>query len=121
MELKQDISLIRGDTGKFIINLVNQDESQIVLGEGDQIYFTVKDNYEINDFVLQKKIGDGITLGDDNKYHLLLNSSDTDNLNFKTYVYDIAVVIGSEVKEKRTVKRGNFTIDYEVTHAGNEG
>lgn len=120
MELEQNITLTRGDTGKFKINLIDTEENQIVLGEGDQLYFTVKDNYDMTDYVLQKKIGDGITLGDDNSYHLLLNSTDTDNLNFKSYVYDVAVVIGSEIKQKTTVKRGKFTIDYEVTFVGNE-
>ncbi len=119
--MNKNLSLVRGDTGKFKINLIDEEENQIVLGNGDQIYFTVKENFELDDFVLQKKIGDGITLGDDNCYHLLLNPEDTDNLKFKDYVYDIAVVIGSEVKQKATVKRGTFKIDYEATHAGNEG
>ena len=120
MELEQNVTLIRGDTGKYKINLVNQNNSQIILGDGDQLYFTMKESYENKDFVIQKYIGNGITLGDDNKYHLLLNSEDTDGLDFKNYVYDVAVVIGSEVKQKTTVKRGNFKIDYEVTHVGNE-
>lgn len=124
---KKDISINRGDTIKYKIKLVNQDDETIVLSENDTMYFTIKENYEIQDFVIQKKLNDGITYSEnDNCYHVIIEAYETENLNYKNYVYDIQVSRNVEREgsaqmiEKTTVIRGNFAIGEVVTFTVNE-
>lgn len=124
---KLDLKLNKGDTGKFKIKLFNQDKAIIVLAEEDMIYFTVKENYEVVDYIFQKKLNDGIEYSDEDQcYHFTINPEDTDALDYKDYVYDVQVVRNetregsAQVKEKYTVLRGNFKITEVATFVENE-
>lgn len=75
-----DISIIRGDTTRFEIEVLDQSGEKYVLLDGDQLVFTVKKNTSTDDIIIQKKIlGDTFTLTHD----------DTKNLEYRKYVYDI--------------------------------
>ncbi len=111
--MNEDIKIVRGDTGLYKLNLTDQNGSAIILSDAGQIYFTVKENLEVDKCLISKKIRKGITLGDDNAYHIVIDSEDTNDLKFKTYYYDIQVMVDAHTR--KTVKRGNFIVEYEVT------
>lgn len=111
--MEEDLKIVRGDTGLYKLNLKDQNGASIILSDAGQIYFTVKENLEMSTCLINKKIGDGIVLGDDNAYHITLNGEDTNDLKFKSYYYDIQVM--TDAHTRKTVKRGHFIVEYEVT------
>lgn len=111
--IDEDIRLVRGDTGLYKLNLTDKEGNKIILSDAGNIYFTVKENVEIEECLISKSIGNGISLGDDMNYHIVVDGEDTDKLNFQSYFYDIQVKIDAETR--RTVKRGHFIVEYEVT------
>lgn len=75
-----DIKLIRGDTARFEVEILDQSGEKYVLQEGDKLVFTVKRNTSTDEVILQKQIlGDTFTLMHD----------DTKDLEYRKYVYDI--------------------------------
>lgn len=121
MYLIKDLKLIRGDTWEIALKLQNSETKEtIILGEGDRLYFTIKNSYVSDEFLIQKTLGNGITKKDDNKYHIIIEPEENSKLLYKDYVYDIEIKIGSEVIKTKTVKRGILTVDYEVTYLENE-
>lgn len=91
----------------------------------DKIFFTVKENASDKKFVLQKILGDGITLVDEEKdtktYNLLINASDTDNLKPDyNYSFDIEIQTNSEPVVKRTIVTGTLRLTTDITRPINE-
>lgn len=91
------------------------------------IFFTVKNNESDKRYVLQKKLGDGITLVDeeeDNKtYNLLLNASDTDNMKTDTnYYFDIKIItpVTSGESIEKTIITGTMFLKNHATRQYNE-
>lgn len=75
-----DIHLIRGDTARFEVEILDQAGEKYVLLDGDQLVFTVKKNTSTDNVILQKQIlGDTFTLTHD----------DTKDLEYREYMYDI--------------------------------
>lgn len=121
MKLEKNITLIRGDSWDLVLSIINKKTKEIiVLGEGDQLYFSIKNSYSSEKVLIQKKLGDGIVLGEDNKYLISVEPEENSNLHYMDYVYDVEVKIGSEIKKTKTIKRGTLKVDYEVTHLSNE-
>ncbi len=126
MVIRKDITMCKGDTEKYKLKILDQDGNIIILADGDMLYFTVKENFETKDVIFQKKLGDGITYSeDDNCYHMELNPNDTENLQYKTYVFDVLLVKradskGSSLPEKKTLIVGKLIIEYVVTFSENE-
>lgn len=84
-----------------------------IVKKGDQLSFTitftsnlpitvvewgVKKNYSDEVYTILKSLGDGITKLSDTKYSFTLTSSDTANLDYYNYPYDIWVKVGDNVK-----------------------
>lgn len=84
-----------------------------VIKKGDQIAFTitftsatpatamefgVKKKYTDETYTIIKSLGDGITKLSDNKYQIIVPSSDTNKLDIENYVYDLRLKIGSVIK-----------------------
>jgi hypothetical protein len=112
-----DITLPRGDIKniKFLVN--RKDGSKAT--DFDEIYFTVKKDFNQSEYVIQKKLTQGdITLGTDNYYHFTLHPNDTDSLRYGNYVFDIELVKGDIIKQTSV---GMLTITSEVTFSNNEG
>lgn len=86
---KVNLSLYKGQT--YQRNFIISDFDLPIT----QIYFTVKENIEDKNIVLQKKIGSGITLMDYTggvyTYLLELDSNDTEELKSAKYGYDITL------------------------------
>ncbi len=121
MKLEKNITLIRGDSWDLVLSILNKKTKEIiVLGEGDQLYFSIKNSYSSEEVLIQKRIGEGIVLGEDNRYHISIKPEENSKLHYMDYVYDVEVKIGSEAKKTKTIKRGTLKVDYEVTHLNNE-
>lgn len=123
----KNLEINKGNSGHYIVKLVDQDNNAVVLEDDAMIYFTVKDSSYAEDYVFQKRLGDGITYqSTDNTYKIDISCDDTDPLFYKDYFYDITIVrnVGegsaSINKEKMTVLVGDYTIGHVATFKVNE-
>lgn len=111
------ISMPRGDIKLVTFDVTDPetyDESEVEISE---VYFTVKKKYSDESFLFQKKLSEGtIERVEGNKFQFVIESEDTDNLRFGTYVFDIQLV-GPGLK---TTTTGELELTYEVTYATNE-
>lgn len=110
--MKNILSMVRGDTQSFELEITENNTPVTV----DSIYFTVKNDVHTDEVLFQKKINDGITLID-NIYNIIINPSDTDNLDYGRYVYDIEIIKNSV---KKTIVVGVLEISEEITFTSNE-
>ena len=100
----QNIELTRGDTGLFTISLVDNNNVPYVPHAGDSLRFAMSKNYG-TEILINKTIPiDTLTLE--------LEPSDTKELKFGSYVYDIQLTTaGNRVA---TIIMGKFTVTKEV-------
>lgn len=118
MEPKEyDREFPRGDTCPLEFELIDENKNPIELGIGDELYFTVKQNYNTQNAIFQKKYSNGDITVENGQCSLIINSSDTNTLNYGTYVYDIAIKSGDY---RKTVCLGQITLTNEATFVGNE-
>ena len=110
------MQIIRGDTAKFKFRRLNAD-GEPILEMPIKIYFTVKRRFTDAEFILQKTIDD-MQFDENGYFHFIVQPSDTDNLQYGDYVYDIEVITSNY---KQTISIGSFKITKEVTFVGNEG
>lgn len=110
------MKITRGDTYRF--KFQRKDGSgEAILSKANKLYFTVKEDYESEDALIQKTIDDMDFDDETGYYSFTLEPNDTDNLKYGDYVYDIEVKQNDYTK---TIIKGNFIIREEVTFAGNE-
>lgn len=114
MEAKEfDIEFTRGDTCPLKFNLVDAEGNKLVLTASDELYFTVKNNYNTTTTKLQKSYGNGnITQEEDGSYKLIISADDTANWNYGSYVWDLCFVSTDYTK---TIAIGSLTLTNEVT------
>ncbi len=111
------IKLTRGDTKRIKFQRKTR-TGEVITKKPGKMYFTVKENYYTTEAVLQKKLDEGITYSEeDNFYYITIEPSDTDGLKYDKYVFDIEVIDGDD---KKTILKGVFVIEEEVTFAENE-
>ena len=103
--------MVRGDSESLTIKLVDQDGDQFDFENGDTVYFTVKESLGDSQTTIQKVIIGFI----DGEAVIILNPSDTSNLFFRTYVYDIQWT-RADGQVKTIVPASDFTILAEVTY-----
>ena len=109
------ISLPRGDIRNVKFRVLSDGEAFSQLSE---IFFTVKSNTTVQKVLFQKSLTKGdITLEEDGYYHFTIMDTDTDNLMYGSYKFDIEV-LGDGIKQ---TKVGTLEITAEVTFASNEG
>ena len=90
----RNIYLTRGDTAYLSVNLSyygSKCENKVFeFLDGDEIYLTVKDSVDVEEFLFQKKLvyDDISNLGE---ILFKIIPSDTNNLDFKKYVYDVEI------------------------------
>lgn len=84
-----------------------------------EIYFTVKKGYNDKQYIFQKRLSNGTIepCEEPGTYQFIIEAADTDNLQIRSYVCDIELVYGEELKETTV---GTFTLTNEVTYAENE-
>lgn len=108
------MEFIRGDTAKFKFRR-HDAEGNIIGDKADAIYFTVKTNGYSNEVLLQKTIED-MDFDENYYYHFTIEPSDTDNLQYGTYQYDVEVIQDGN----KTTTRGELILDEEITFVGDE-
>ena len=113
-----DFEFPRGDTKLFKFQLKDKNGEVVTLTESDELYFTVKRDPYSSTALFQKRIGDGMVLGDDEYYHVTISPSDTNSLDYGSYGYDIEIKTGEGVVKTLTI--GTITLTEEYTFAGNE-
>lgn len=109
----KNIKLSRGDYAEICFNLKNPDNTPYILSEGEKVQFAVK----INPNNANKLISKLLTNPGESYVTLILNKSDTQDLTFGSYFYDIRV-IDSDGKINTPTLKANFEI-LEVISDGN--
>lgn len=112
------IRFARGDSYDQGFQIKRANENQMIDGF-DEIYFTVKRKYSDKNYLFQKTLsGGGIDNDGDGHYTIRFYPSDTSNLFFGEYDFDIELVLGEDNYKKTFT--GKLYLDPEVTHADNE-
>lgn len=109
----------RGDT-KYLNKFrpVDKDGNVLELTLQDNVYFTMK-RTENGTAIIKKSINNGITLGDDGFYHIVLEANETANLQAGTYKYDIELDIINQTKLcVYTIIEGDIELLQDVTQEG---
>lgn len=112
-----DFEFVRGDTCPISWPLKDANGNDLMLEDGDEMYFTVKESYKKKEFKIQKRFSKGEITYENNKYHTVFEHEDTAKLKFGTYEYDIQIKSGNLVS---TAGMGTITLTPEVTHIENE-
>ena len=115
--VNENISIVRGDTLAFGVELYSVDnpfeKPQTLLDQNvDYMYFSVSRDYNNNENVFQKSIGNGITKVTDGKYRIRIAPEDTAELDVGQYYYDVALGIN---EDRFTILRGAFNIEPDIT------
>lgn len=105
-----NIDFTRGDTYAFKFRRLNAD-GEPIKEKTQNIWFTVKEDYETDDIVIQKTLDDA-TFDLDGYYHFIISSKDTRDLRYGEFVYDIQVENSGIVQ---TIAKGRFILESEVT------
>ena len=117
MEPKEfDFEFPRGDTCPVSFDITDTNGNTLDLSTAE-VYFTMKKNYNVSQYILQKKKSTGDITISGAKGSLLLTHNDTAELSYGSYVYDIQFKDGSYVK---TLALGTITLTNESTHKVNE-
>ena len=108
--LKQPISIVRGTTNGYSLNLTDADGATYTLQTGEVLKFGIKQQPTDNVYLVTKTFD---TQGDDGGYAFALNPDDTINLAFGAYWYDIGLQSGSNYFN--VIPASPFEITYNVT------
>ena len=81
-----DISIVRGDSALFELNIVDANKNIYTPKEDDTITLTVKKSTCSKEVLFQKQWEDG---------KFVINPEDTKDLRYGTYVYDVQLVTDS--------------------------
>lgn len=109
----RNISLSRGDYAEICFNLKNPDGTEYVLTEGEKVEFALKNNANNSEKLISKFL---VNTGQ-NYVTLVLEKSDTQNLLFGGYFYDIRL-IGADGRINTPMQKSKFEI-LEVIGDGN--
>ena len=109
MEDFKNISMIRGDTVSFGIEIADGDGKPIDINSA---FFTVKKNYSDVSNIFQKKLNNGITKQKSGEYVVRIAPEDTASEELGQYFYDFQIGVGSDIY---TMLRGIFEIEWEVS------
>ena len=105
----------RGDTYSFKFRRIDED-GKVITEKAEKMWFTVKKNYKTSVKAIQKTLANNeITFDNDSYYHITIQASDTSNLNYGKYVYDIQIENQGVVS---TIMLGELVLTNEVTFEG---
>ena len=111
-----DIEFTRGDTCPVSFELTDEEGNSLNLKDAE-IYLTVKKNYNTNEFLIQKRYTRKEIVVEDKNANLIFNHTDTAEMKYGNYVYDIQFKSGDYVK---TLVLGKFILTKESTFLANE-
>ena len=101
------ITLTRGDSLKVVCQPVNADGTDYVAEQGDSVRFALKRNYCDSVVLIEKQIPT-------DSYLLQLEPSDTENLRFGSYVYDVQLTHAVTGDVDTYIAEGTFVLAKEV-------
>lgn len=104
----------RGDTKKYKFQRIDKDKN-VIETKSQKVWFTVKDNVNTDEILIEKTLDNGITFDDEFYYHILIEHEDTEDLEYKSYVCDIQVENDGVVT---TIYYDYLTLTSEVTFKG---
>lgn len=104
------ISMTRGDSETITVS-IRKDGEDIPLVAGDTVYFTVKNDANTEDKVLQKVV----TEFDDGKAIIEILPGDTKHLPFTEFVYDVQLT-KTDGGITTIIKPSKFIVGEEVTY-----
>lgn len=102
------ISMSRGDTISLDVNITDSDGNDYVLQQGEELIFSAKRNANDKDYAIPPKKLVGKTLN--------LESEDTYDLDFGTYLYDIQLISGD--RSNTIIKPTELIIEEVITAFG---
>ena len=117
MPKEKSIEFTRGDTCPISFTLTDENGQPLNLTSTDEIYFTVKKDYSNQNVIFQKKLSTGDIKQDGINFSLTILPTDTQNLGYGTYVFDICLKSSTYTQ---TVCIGDITLTNEVTFGNNE-
>lgn len=110
------IEIRRGDSK--VLKFQRKNPNGVIQTPINEVFFTVKETQNKNQFIFQKKLNDGIEFNStDYYYRITITPSDTNGLEYGYYKYDIEVKDGGYV---RTINLGYFHVKEEITFPVNE-
>jgi len=107
-----DVSMVRGDSETIRVQMKDSAGTVIPFVVGDTIKLTVKEHSRMVEFAFQKVV----TTFQDDYGVFYIDPSDTDELDFKTYYYDIELKTASGLV-KTLIRSSHFEIAEEITYA----
>lgn len=105
------MTFTRGDTYKFKFQRKNFN-GEVIETKSQNMWFTVKNNYNSDKIIIQKTLENGITFDDDFYYHITIDHDDTKDLSYGDYVCDIQVENDGVVS---TIYKDVISLTEEVT------
>lgn len=107
------IDFYRGDYFEYRFKILDNEGQSIQLGENDNLFLSVKREYKSSEYILQKKLGDGISWEEENNCYLVkFENEDTQNSYTGEFVFDIVIVYEGTKPETHT---GTFELLSDVT------
>ena len=103
VDAQKNIRLSRGDYAEICFNLKNKDGSEYKLSDGEKVRFAVKFSADNE----QELIGKTLTNDGESFVVVTLEKSDTENLTFGRYFYDIRI-IDANGKINTPMTKANF-------------
>ena len=111
------IVMPRGDI-RVVRFTVNNNDGSVSDIDFTEIFVTFKSTFRNDKTIFQKRLSDGtvVKMGDGD-YQFTIRAEDTDNLDFRSYAFDIELIYGKTIKQTFT---GTLTLTDEATYAANE-
>ena len=106
-----NISMTRGDSESITVSCWDEDNLFVPLVSGEIIFFTVKENTSTDTKILQKIVN----IFTDGKAIIEIAPSDTHELKYKQYVYDVQLNRPHDIVTT-IITPSKFTITEEVTY-----
>lgn len=122
----KNLSINKGNSYNIFVQFVNEKNEILIFEDNSTLYFTLKDNFNNTNYILQKTSLNGITYNEEKKgYDIRFNCEDTEDLDYKDYAYDITVVrntglASANKKDKTTILKGYLKIEEVTTFEVNE-
>lgn len=122
----KNLSINKGNSYNIFVQFVNEKNEILIFEDNSTLYFTLKDNFNNTNYILQKTSLDGITYNEEKEgYDIRFNCEDTEDLDYKDYAYDITVVrntglASANKKDKTTILKGYLKIEEVTTFEVNE-
>lgn len=109
---KQPLSMVRGTTLSLALSVQDSDGNVYTLQPGEVLRFGVKKKPEDADYLFVTEAGPTDT-DEDDKYVFSIAPSDTEELPFGCYYYDVGLQSGTNYYN--VIEASNFKIAFNVT------